>query len=74
MRLEENRLVVSERNLRALLAKIEGYPNNSACEIRDGETNFGLHVEPDEIHYKDRRPGWMVDTTESKLAQDKKEN
>jgi hypothetical protein len=58
MRLELSRGVVhvalSERNLKALLAKLGGSPPDSACTItydtRDGVT-LVVSAEPDGVHY-----------------------
>ena len=58
MRLELRERVVhvtlSERNLRALLAKLHGSPPESACTIayptRDGPTLW-VSAEPDAVHY-----------------------
>lgn len=70
MRLEENKLVISERNARALLAKLEGYPEESACTIGTPEGDFWLQIEPDEVHYKDRPAGIMHFATEVRLVDD----
>jgi hypothetical protein len=47
-------VVLSERNLRALLAKLGGHPPNSACTItydtRDG-VQLVVSAEPDASHY-----------------------
>lgn len=63
MRLEgNNRLVVSRRNLLALLTKLDGNPLASACTIeREG---FYLQAEEDVVHYADRPAGPMHHDTE----------
>lgn len=53
------RVVLSERNVRTLVAKLEGHPPDSACTIVK-ETGAGLlivKVEPDAEHYADRPEG-----------------
>ena len=50
---EELRLVVSRRNLRALLAKLDGHPPGSACTLI-APAHYGLvliSAEEDEVHY-----------------------
>lgn len=69
MRLEGNRLTISERNARALIAKLEGYPEQSACTIATPDYGFFLAIEPDDVHYAERPPGRMVDATERRLSQ-----
>jgi hypothetical protein len=48
------RVTLSERNLRALLAKLKGHPPGSACTITydtgEGPT-LVVSAEPDAIHY-----------------------
>jgi hypothetical protein len=48
------RVVLSRRNLRALLAKLEGHPPGSACTLTyrsaDGPTLI-VSAEPDAVHY-----------------------
>lgn len=62
------RVVLSERNLRALLSKLT--MPDSACTI----TMEGVYVsaEPDDQHYADRGPGPMHPHTEADLARDKR--
>lgn len=65
MRLENNTLVVSERNLLALLTKL--HTPGSACEIVGGEDCLmSIKAEPDEVHYGSRGygPGPMHPTSE----------
>ena len=60
MRLEGNTtLVLSKRNLLSLLAKLDGYPANSACTLLGGDEAPGFRVvaESDEIHYSSRPAG-----------------
>ena len=79
MRLEMQRRVVrvilSERNLKTLLAKLGGSPPNSACTI-SYDTRDGVHLfvtaEPDDIHYANPErdtpvPGLMHPDTEERL-------
>lgn len=49
-------VILSRRNLRTLLAKLDGNPPNSACTIIGGTDAPGLFVvaEEDEVHYADR--------------------
>jgi hypothetical protein len=79
MRLEMSsrvvRVILSERNLKALLAKLEGHPRNSECTItydtRDGVQLF-VSAEPDAIHYANPErdlpvPGLMHPDTEEAI-------
>ena len=70
MRLEKNKLVIGERNAKALLAKLNGYPENSACTIATQDYGFFLTIEPDEVHYADRNPGIMCEETEEQLSKE----
>lgn len=65
-----NYLVVSRRNLLTLLAKLEGYPEESACTIIGGieAPGFILRAEPDEVHYAARPFGVMHEETEQALT------
>lgn len=67
---EPNHLVLSRRNLLALLAKLDGYPPNSYCEIGGGEDAPGFRVtaEEDSVHYANRPPGAMHSDTEARVA------
>lgn len=66
-------VVLSKRNLLALLAKVDD-TDSAKTIIRDcrGEFDGGmalvLQVEPDEVHYKDRKPGLMHPKTEGFIA------
>jgi len=67
------RIVLSRRNLLALLAKLDGHPPDSACAIAGGhgygEKYYEVKVEPDEVHYRDRpAPGQMIAETERALS------
>lgn len=63
-------VTVSRRNLRALLAKLDGHPPDSNCTItkmsEDLSQRLILRAEPDEKHYGDRPypPGGMHPSTE----------
>ena len=58
-------VVLSERNLRVLLSKVERYPN-SACTIIKPDGTV-VRAEPDDIHYGDRTPGRMHPLDESNI-------
>lgn len=60
-------LVLSRRNLLTLLAKLDGYPPNSACTIMGGSDAPGVLVraEEDDVHYQDRPAGRMHPETET---------
>lgn len=59
-------LVLSRRNLLALLKKLDGNPLGSACTIQGGLDANGLFVkaEEDDVHYADRPAGRMHPLTE----------
>jgi|HubBroStandDraft_6_1064221.scaffolds.fasta_scaffold00111_21 hypothetical protein len=63
-------VTLSRRNLLTLLAKLAGFPPNSACTIvfpgTEGPT-LEVHAEPDEAHYATRPspPGTMHPNTEA---------
>lgn len=59
-------LVVSRRNLLALLVKLDGHPSDSFCMIGGGSEapGFFLKAEPDEVHYAYRPFGLMHPSTE----------
>lgn len=63
-------VVLSRRNLRALLAKLDGHPAGSSCtlvrEMGDGRL-LVLSAEEDGVHYRDRPPGATAAATESAL-------
>lgn len=79
MRLElrpgEIRVYLSERNLKALLAKVEGFPSNSKRTIfwETAETpTLYVTAEPDAVHYahpsrKGLPPGPMILETERRM-------
>ena len=52
--LDSVHVYLSERNLKALLAKVQGHPPDSACTIeyvtREGLTLI-VTAEPDDVHY-----------------------
>jgi hypothetical protein len=69
------RVALSERNLKALLAKIAGSPPNSACTLtydtRDGLVLI-VTAEPDGIHYANLErdspmPGVMHPDTQEQI-------
>jgi hypothetical protein len=65
-------ITLSQRNLLALLAKLDGYPPDSVCTITttgpDGPM-LVVHAEDDEEHYGERPepPGPMVPDTEARI-------
>jgi hypothetical protein len=69
------RVTLSERNLRALLAKLGGSPPNSACTLSyDTKDGLVLYVtaEPNDIHYANPErdspvPGPMHPDTEERI-------
>jgi hypothetical protein len=64
-------VVLSRRNLTSLLAKLNGYPPNSACTITRDCGEFGhlvVRAEPDSEHYDERSPGAMHPITEAALS------
>ena len=62
-------IVLSRRNLLALLAKLDGHPEGSACTIAGGADapGFLVRAEEDDVHYADRAPGRMHPETEARL-------
>lgn len=67
-------VILSERNVRSLMAKLEGHPPNSALELRKNLDAGGVlvvKVERDDEHYGSRGygPGEMHPDTEAALAQ-----
>lgn len=71
MRLEpDGTVVLSRRNLLALLTKLDGHPHGSMCMIAGGDDAPGLIVkaEEDDVHYKNRPAGRMHDDTEVNIT------
>jgi hypothetical protein len=70
----ENGVVVgvelTRRNLEALLAKLDGYPANSACTLFSPGAGPSIYVKAVENaeHYSDRRPGALHEDTEAKVG------
>lgn len=63
------RVVLSRRNLQALLAKLDGSPEDSARTIYK-DTDIGVvfvTAEEDVEHYRGVRPGVMHPDTESRI-------
>lgn len=56
-------IILSRRNLRSLLAKLDGHPPDSACTIQGGVEAWGYFVkaEEDEAHYASRAE-WPQET------------
>lgn len=68
------RVTLSRRNLRTLLAKLDGNPPDSACEIQKIEDDglLCVHAEPDDVHYSHASrygepPGAMHPLTEAAI-------
>jgi hypothetical protein len=60
---------LSERDIHALLAKLQGWPEGSECSLRLGQ--LLVHAEPDEVHYYGRAaPGLMHPATEEAIKED----
>jgi hypothetical protein len=66
MKVNGKEMVLSRRNLEALLAKLDGHPPGSACTIVGGSDAEGWTVRAEEngAHYADRPAGMMVADTE----------
>jgi hypothetical protein len=59
---------LTRRNLRALLAKLDGNPPDSMCTIVDPYDQIAVKAVEDSEHYADRSPGPMTPETEEVLA------
>lgn len=59
-------IVLSRRNLLALLAKLDGHPPYAVCQLVGGNEARGVMVraEEDDVHYADRPAGRMHPETE----------
>lgn len=67
------RIELTRRNLRSLLAKLDGHPPNSACTIispDDHEVTVVVTAVEDVKHYGSRRPGAMIEDTEQELQRE----
>ena len=63
-------LVLSRRNLLALLAKLDGHPPDSNCAILG--QGILVRAEEDDVHYADRPfAGRMIPETEAQLQRPK---
>lgn len=64
-------VVLSRRNLEALLAKLDGHPVNSACTIvkLEGRTILTVKAEENHVHYDrpEGQPGAMHPVTEERI-------
>ena len=59
-------IVLSRRNLEALLAKLDGHPPHSVCTLVGDRCT--VTAEENDVHYKDRpEPGPMHEETEAVL-------
>lgn len=69
---DERHIELTRRNLLTLLAKLNGSPPESACEIVKASEDDGffwtIKAVEDEVHYADRRPGAMHPDTEAVLS------
>ncbi len=72
LEVEDDGLIVvtlSVRNLRGLLAKVQGQPAASKCSL--GMGRLLVHAEPDSVHYAGRPAGGaMSPATEAALELD----
>jgi hypothetical protein len=60
---------LTRRNLKSLLAKLDGFPADSACTIYlEGAPTLIVTAVEDEVHYSDRPAGPMIDATEERLS------
>lgn len=58
-------IYLSRRNLLALLAKLDGYPEGGKLTIvKDG---LMVTAEEDDVHYRERVPGVMHPETEKRM-------
>ena len=64
-------VTLSRRNLKTLLAKLDGFPPDSVCTISKDEGDHYLYViaEEDDVHYNrpEGGPGPMHPDTEARL-------
>ena len=67
---EDGTIVLSRRNLLALLSKLDGNPPESFCMIRGGDDAPGVIIkaEEDDEHYADRAAGRMHPDTENLIT------
>lgn len=63
-------ITVSRRNLEALLRKLDGSPQDSACTIGGGTDAPGWHIKAEEndVHYAERPAGRMIADTEIHIS------
>ena len=64
----ERHIVLSRKNLESLLAKLDGHPPNSACQIVNFSEGICVSAEPDEVHYAERPAGTMHPETEDHIV------
>lgn len=64
---EDGSITLSERNLRALLAKVDILHSCRALEGGTDAPGVVIRCELDEEHYTDRLPGPMADWTEKRI-------
>jgi hypothetical protein len=64
-------IVLSRRNLLALLAKLDGHPEGSACTLEGGEdaVNVSVRAETDDVHYEVRHPGSLHPKTQEWITE-----
>ena len=58
---------LTRRNLKALLAKLDGNPPNSACTLVDRTNAAYVKAVEDVEHYADRAPGALHEDTAKAL-------
>jgi hypothetical protein len=58
---------LTRRNLKSLLAKLDGFPHESMCTIVDPDDRIAVKAVEDSAHYSDREPGPMIQETEEAL-------
>lgn len=59
---------LTRRNLKSLLAKLDGHPPDSMCTLVDPDNKIAVKAVEDAAHYADRSPGPMHDDTEAGLS------
>lgn len=62
------RVVLSERNLRALLLSIDEENNDVSRIVPEQGVLLIIAAEPNEVHYKEREAGLMSEDLELKMA------
>jgi hypothetical protein len=60
-------LELTRRNLRSLLAKLDGNPPDSACTLISPDYRIVVKAVEDAAHYAERQPGRMHEATEAAI-------